>query len=545
MPLTPNGKIDRTKLPFPDTYEVSQDKRATPARNPVEAKLADIWSHLLGLPSVDVFDNFFDLGGHSILATRLIFQLRQEFRIDLPLNTLFDNPTVATMAQAITVQIGDSGLVHQGNAQITPAPEKALDLTAEVVLAPEITGSGKVFKFVVPSSTILLTGATGFLGAFLLQGLLKKYPSAKIHCLVRADTAEAGRERLKTNLVNHHIWDEAFASRIVPVLGDLGKPQLGLSTADFAKLAQQVESIVHNGATVHWVYPYLKLKATNVDSTKELLRLSAMAPKLIPVHFVSSTSVFDSEYYMNSGENKVNESDTLEGGKGLTVGYGQSKWVSEKILLEAKSRGIPITITRPGYVVGHSRSGVTNADDFLWRLIKGCLQLGSVPIMRNKINMCPVDYVADLIIHITSKEDCLGKCFHTVSATTFRFDTYFQLLMDFGYNLSPIDYMKWRQDLMDLTLSTADNALYPLLHFVLDDLPTKSKSPDLDASNAEAAIADSTIRCAPMQEVMGIYVSYLVQSGFLPAPGNPSPRRQLPKLDIDAKILTRSDRGSN
>ena len=107
---------------------------------------------------------------------------------------------------------------------------------------------------------------------------------------------------------------------------------------------------------MHWVYPYQKLKAANVDSTKELLRLATL-DKLIPVHFVSSTSVFDSDHYINNGETKVTENDTLEGGKGLTVGYGQSKWVSEKILLEARSRGIPITITRPGYVVGHSRTG--------------------------------------------------------------------------------------------------------------------------------------------------------------------------------------------
>jgi len=93
-----------------------------------------------------------------------------------------------------------------------------------------------------------------------------------------------------------------------------------------------------------------------VDSTKELLRLATL-DKLIPLHFVSSTSVFDSDHYINNGETKVTENDTLEGGKGLTVGYGQSKWVSEKILLEARSRGIPITITRPGYVVGHSRTG--------------------------------------------------------------------------------------------------------------------------------------------------------------------------------------------
>ena len=87
------------------------------------------------------------------------------------------------------------------------------------------------------------------MGAFLLQGLLTKYPQASVHCLVRADTAAKGMERLKSNLLNHHIWDDAFESRIVPVLGDLGKPRFGLSEGDFKKLTA-VESIIHNGATV-------------------------------------------------------------------------------------------------------------------------------------------------------------------------------------------------------------------------------------------------------------------------------------------------------
>jgi acyl carrier protein len=165
MPLTPNGKIDRTKLPFPDTFAISQEKRTTPARNPIEAKLADIWSTLLGLRSVDVFDNFFDIGGHSILATRLIFQLRQEFRVELPLNMLFDNPTVATMAQAITVQIGDSGIVHQGNAAIAPAHEK---------------GCLKIFllkSFCCPKHLRSAHRCHWFLGGIFVAGTTQKVPT--------------------------------------------------------------------------------------------------------------------------------------------------------------------------------------------------------------------------------------------------------------------------------------------------------------------------------------------------------------------------------
>ena len=92
-------------------------------------------------------------------------------------------------------------------------------------------------------------------------------------------------------------------------------------------------------------------------------------------------------------------------------------------------------------------------------------------------------------------------------------------------------------------MSSSDSALYPLLHYVLDDLPTKSKAPDLDASNTLALIANTNIKCQSMTEVMPVYFSYLVQSGFLGSPDQGDKVRKLPKLEVTAKILTRSDRG--
>jgi len=526
MPLTPNGKIDKNKLPFPDTALSQQKRNTVGARDATESKLHEIWCTILGLKTIDIFDNFFDIGGHSILATKLIFQLRQELKTDLPLNMLFDNPTIATMALAIKKF---EGVNFKIEGQPASKPEEVLDLEKEVVLPEEITGVGKKLDFKEPKN-VLLTGATGFLGAFILEGLLSKYEDSKVYCLVRASTKEKGYERLKNNLEDHMIWKDSFANRVIPILGDLGQPNLGISDSEF-KMLEMVDCIIHNGALVHWVYPYHKLRATNVQSTIDLLRLATKG-KLIPFHFVSSTSVFDSDFYISRADLKVYEEDSMEGGKFLTVGYGQSKWVSERLILLARSRGVPVTITRPGYVLGHSRTGVTNSDDFLWRLAKGCIQLGYVPVMGNKVNMCPVDYVSDCIIKIASKENCLGKAYHMYNPTTFRFNDYFALLADCGYKVTHMDYLQWRHELMNLTLSTADNALYPLLHFVLDDLPTKSKAPDLDTANTEKAIEDSTIRCAPMQEVMPIYFSYLIESGFLPAPQSTNPKRSLTRMRV-------------
>lgn len=93
---------------------------------------------------------------------------------------------------------------------------------------------------------------------------------------------------------------------------------------------------------------------------------------------------------IGDGECVLESDDLLGSSKGLTAGYGQTKWVSEQLILRARARGVPATIIRPGYIVGDSVSGVTNTDDFIWRLVKGCIQLGKVPRISNVVNMCNV-----------------------------------------------------------------------------------------------------------------------------------------------------------
>jgi acyl carrier protein len=98
FPLTPNGKIDRKALPAPDQ---GSTQTYTPPRTPSEEELVAIWEDLLGVEQVGVLDDFFGLGGHSLLATQLISRIRDQLQVNLPLNSLFDNPTVAGLATAV------------------------------------------------------------------------------------------------------------------------------------------------------------------------------------------------------------------------------------------------------------------------------------------------------------------------------------------------------------------------------------------------------------------------------------------------------------
>eukprot|EP00040_Diaphanoeca_grandis_P023592 m.128593 g.128593 ORF g.128593 m.128593 type:complete len:1288 (+) comp29345_c3_seq1:30-3893(+) len=542
MPLTPNGKVDTRRLPYPDAAIILAQRPVTSEADSQELSVIGkltlaTFEKVLGrtiLPS----DNFFEIGGHSVMATQLTFCLRETLKQDFPLSLLYKCPSVTALSAALEETM--EGPVAPSDVVVEDSD--TIDVKAETTLHESIAPNGKTLPETI--SGVFLTGATGFLGAFLLAELLEKYPKTIIRCLTRAANDSAAFERVEKNLKNHLLWKPTYASRIVVVVGDLAKPLFGLTQTQFQELADRTDIIYHNGAVVHWVYPYSKMKATNVQSTVECLRLATMGETLASTHFVSSTSVFDSAYYMERA-GPVLESESLEGIEGLTVGYAQSKWVAEKLMMKAMDRGVPGTIFRPGYVMGHSKTGVSNVDDYLARLLKGCVQLKKAPRIRNVINACPADFVAAAIVDIASKPSQYGKSFNFYQPKIFRFCDYFDKVADFGFEIEFVEYLDWKEALLKLTLSeTQGNALYPLLHFVLDDLPAHSRGPQLDTKRLDEALSEG-MSCPAIHDLMGIYLSCLINTGFLETTtlDAANAKEQLPVIDHSGiELQARSNR---
>ncbi|HKI53270.1 MAG TPA: amino acid adenylation domain-containing protein, partial [Anaerolineales bacterium] len=265
LPLTPNGKVNRNALPQPAQSRIDLQIPYVAPQTQLEIELSEICAQVLGLEkkngnyAVGVNDNFFDLGGHSLLGTRLIFLLREKYGLEtgqLPLRALFEQPTVANLAEIIEKALSGEQVSYTGQRNVIRMNQLSMaELKAEAQLDENITAGELVYKHIDEPKQILLTGATGFVGAFLLHDLLKQ-TSADIHCLLRAEDIDKGKQRLKRNLNSYALWDNSFADRIKPVLGDLGKHQLGLSDETFDKLANQIDWIYHNGAMVNFVYPY-------------------------------------------------------------------------------------------------------------------------------------------------------------------------------------------------------------------------------------------------------------------------------------------------
>jgi thioester reductase-like protein len=245
----------------------------------------------------------------------------------------------------------------------------------------------------VPSD-ILVTGATGFLGPFLISSLLGQ-TSYTLHALVRATDVEHGLDRIVASLRRAQLWSPALEAevrgRVRVICGDLAEPALGIGEEAFQRLAQSVDGVVHNGALVNYVRTYDALRPTNVIGTQELLRL-AMTGHRKTFHLVSSTFI-----YGWSTEPVVGEWDANAAMSGLDFGYSQTKWVGEQLALAARRKGLDVRIYRPS-LISPTRAGFGSTDDILVRLTAFMIEHGLAVKALNQISLLPADLIADHIV---------------------------------------------------------------------------------------------------------------------------------------------------
>jgi thioester reductase-like protein/non-ribosomal peptide synthase protein (TIGR01720 family) len=399
-------------------------------------------------------------------------------------------------------------------------------LNAEAVLDPSIYPDTS-FEPTTEPSHIFLTGATGFVGAFLLYELLQQ-TTADIYCLVRSPNAELGKKRLQSHLESYLLWDESLSHRIIPVVGDLSGPLLGLSEEQFQVMAGKLDAIYHNAASINLVHAYSTLKAANVLGTQEVLRLASRV-KVKPVHYISTLSVLTSASHAEvkgiQELHRFNHSQVPSGG------YGQTKWVAEKLVATASDRGLPVSIFRLGRVSGHSQTGVCNTNDRLYRMLKGFIELGFAPDVDTIVDMTPVDYISKAIAHLSKQKQSISKIFHLSNPHPIRSFELFNWIREFGYPVELMSHNQWQAEFLNAAERFSDNPLYPLIPFFAgmgsdrtstqDSLEETSNSAafDFDYRNTTEGLKNTSITCPPINaELLQTYFSYLIQSSFLHAP---------------------------
>ncbi len=253
--------------------------------------------------------------------------------------------------------------------------------------------------------TVLLTGATGFLGRQVLRQLLNR--GLRVVCLIRGESQDLSLSRLRCALDEAAIPSDFSPDQVRVVIGDIRNAQLGLWPTIYQSLCLEVDAVFHCAAEVNWVKGYRQLRSINVLGTLELLRFCLRdRPKALT--FMSSMAVC----FARSGPAEVSEAtDMLPWASGMPLGYAKSKCVAESLLRGAASLGLPVSIVRAGLLAGDTQTGRANATDMVSALISACVKSGEAPDADWLFDSMPVDYAAQAIVELAlARQATLVSC---------------------------------------------------------------------------------------------------------------------------------------
>jgi len=374
-----------------------------------------------------------EYGMDSIIGIQLQEKIRKELGISIDIGKFFSEFTLQEIVRQIESRDSTTASASAPALRQWETDKKLpTHLLSENVVTPFIHNDSveKVF----------LTGATGLLGAFMCHEILQK-TSAGVYCLVRAKSQSLGLKHIQDNLIKHHLWKNSYESRIVPVLGDLSKPLLGIKKQKYDELSISIERIYHCAAHVNHILNYQSLKVPNVTGTLSIIEFAGNG-RCKPIHFVSSTVVCAQTE--NNILVSVHQAETaVEQGGNLVNGYAQTKWVSEQHLLQAQQKGIPITIFRCGQITGTGKSCEGIAKDMFHTFLKIFSEVEVVADWEGVMDMVPVDYVSQAIFAVSQQNTGYGKIYNIINPDPISIQEVFKFLQKRNSKIRKVSFEEW------------------------------------------------------------------------------------------------------
>ncbi|MFH8562536.1 amino acid adenylation domain-containing protein [Streptomyces sp. NPDC017988] len=519
LPLTSSGKVDRRKLADLAASTSPVGSTGDEPQGEWEEAVARVWRNVLHVDAVGREESFFALGGTSLRATQVTAAMREHHHLPAGygrrlIRHLVNDPSLAEFAS----QLHD---LCDGQAD----DDIPVDFAAESRLPSDL-------RFTAPAAAnnqtprqVFLTGATGFLGVYLVDRLLRAGVEG-VHCLIRAQDQQEATARLAARMRRYGVDPEPLMGRVVTIPGDLAKHHFGMADDAWARLARDIDLIVHCGSRVNFAYPYRALAPINVGGTRTVLELAA-ENSTKPVHYISTITVIVG--FGTAGIGHVEEDTPLDHVERLSLGYPETKWVAESLVAEAGRRGLPIAIHRPYEVTGATGTGVWNTDTMMCALFRTIAETGLAPDMSLPLDFVPVDYTADAIVHIITHQEPDGRVYHLTNPEDARLPALVERLVAMGYPVRTIAYDEWTRMIADLTAQHPDHPMAPYVHMFLEpandsdvtvkQMYTDPTFPTFGRGNADAALADSGLSLPPTDaRLLDLYLHEFRRTGYLAPP---------------------------
>lgn len=535
LPKTTAGKIDRKRLLATASAAPKQQSdmqsdaclsetslNSYQRLNRYQLAVLSVWRNVLGRSDIALHDDFFELGGQSLqvlqIANRLTKQLSGVITSPLPADMLFRHSVANELANAIA-QLDASDTAINAKPVGNEMPQ---DVREDIALSDaHLSEINRAIATITNSNTssnknIFLTGATGFVGAQLLNTLLAE-SDGKIFCLLRADSQEQAQRKLVDAMLKQDCWRSDYASRVIPVLGDLEKTDFGLPQSVLREITQSVSCVIHNAANTSVVRDYNAMRKANTLSTKQALLLAVRAKASF--HLVSTVAVLDFSSPNKTADEQQEEAVAWH--QGLRDGYQQSKWAAEAIVTHAQQIGYPAAIYRLGRVVGEPRTGYVNANDLAWLIIAASVRLGAFPILDVSEPWTSVDNVARVIARASLQRKPIEPIVHITPNNPQSFAQLFKRLKDFGYLLPSVTMPEWLSRLAE-SKHPADNAL---LAFFTMQQPSAVKGGASGITNrncknlvSQLSLDESLLSNEKVDSNFAKYISFAQSTGIISKP---------------------------
>jgi len=507
FPLTPNGKVNRKLLPLPEMLR--QHPYVAPG-NELEEELCKIYANILQLEKVGILDDFFHIGGTSMSAIKAIIRIIN-LGYDIKYGDLFEHKTPQAIAAFLTESAMSKAKEkkHAGKKGIDDYDYSAINHLLDKA-RPQLWDGYKP----VEVGEVLLTGATGYLGMHLLKELIEHEDNV-IYCMVRSKGVLTPERRLKSQLMYYFsdTYDELFGKRIIPVDGDI------TNTGTLESLKGLGISTVYNCAAVVKHYAAgNELEKINVEGVSNLVEFCRSDnARLIHISTVSISGMLS----RGTEEGKILDEGALYIGQEIENQYVLSKFLSERIVLEAVSAGvINGKIMRVGNLMGRHSDGefqINFRSNAFINSLRSYQVLGMFPLsgLIAPAEVSPIDCVARAV-HVLSKTPSEVVVLHAYNNYRLNMANLVYAMREYGFDIELVSDERFNHHFNEMMKDPSKSEyLGGLLHYGTDT--EKVPIPDdnsyttllLYRNNVRWPLADEgySLKLIEMLDGMGFFVS--------------------------------------